>query len=208
LPLLIAALVAGFPGGLRCGAAPEPAGEVPAEVLRGAEAATKILGAQVLKGNLSYSIQRMYPRWRKRAAVREGGDAALEKKLMDVFAQARKQGTDLLAFEVGEAVSGHEVHLGRGTDEKTGKDVERYLEWLVFVPTRKIYRVIDPATGEAKKLEMKGYQVAIVKKRTSDWYFIDGSSLTIPELRSFFPGLPEDQALLGLPPVHGSELKN
>jgi hypothetical protein len=116
-------------------------------------------------------------------------------------------------FEVGEARSAHEVFLGRGTNLKTGEQENQYLEWLVFVPTRKVYRVIDPATNQPMKLELLGYQVAIMEKPTEEkrnnhWTFIDGSSLTIPELRSFFPGLPEDQTLLGLPPVGGSKLKN
>ena len=83
-----------------------------------------------------------------------------------------------------------------------------YLEWLVFVPTRAEYRVIDPATRVPKRIERWGYQVAIVKKGTSDWYFIDGSNLTKTELRSFFPRLPTNQELLGLPKVGGAELKN
>ena len=158
----------------------------------------------------------MYPRWRKRAAVRAGGDAQLVKKFMTVPQQMKEQGIDLLEFEVGQARSGHEVFLGRGKVKGTQEPVQMYLEWLVFVPTRKVYRVIDPATRQPKKLELKGYQVAIARKpfledpplKQPNWYFIDGSSLTIPDLRSFFPGLPEDQALLGLPPVGGGELKN
>lgn len=190
----------------RCHAAPSSR-PVPKEVLEGASAATKVLGQEVLKGNFSYSIQRMYPRWRKRAAKRIGGDDKLERKLMAIPEQMRKNGIKLLKFEVGEPTAGHEVFLLRGQDDD-GNPVQAYLEWLVFVPTRSEYRVIDPLTRQVKRIETKGFQVAIVKKGAADWYFIDGSNLTIPELRSFFPGLPEDRELLGLPPVGGGELKN
>jgi len=176
-------------------------------VFAGAAEATRELGRQVMKGNHSYSIQRMYPRYRKRAAIRHGGEDKLEKKLMAVSEKMLKNGIKMLKFEVGSPRSAHEVFLWRGRD-KAGQPIQAYLEWLVFVPTRTEYRVIDRETGVARRLETKGFQVAVAKKGTSEWYFLDGSNLTIPELRSFFPGLPEDKALLGLPPVGGGELKN
>lgn len=198
---------------------------VPQSVLDQAEAATKILGQQVLKGNFSFSFQRMYPRCKKRAAIRLAskdrslrgkseeekeriGAAKLVKKLAEIPAQMQKNGITMLKFEVLKPSVGHEVFLGRGLNEKTGKPIQMYLEWLVFVPTRAEYRVIDPATRVPTRIERRGYQVAIVKKGTSDWYFIDGSNLTNAELRSFFPRLPTNQELLGLPKVGGAELKN
>lgn len=212
-PVLAVGLLVGLcdaqPGPSTGGGAAEPeVRRVPAEVLDGAEAATRILGEQVMKGNFSFSIQRMYPRWRKRAALREGGDDKLTRKLMKVPEVMREQGISLLSFEVGEARSGHEVFKLRGRDERTGEEVEGFLEWLVFVPTRKVYRVIDPQSGKPTRIEMKGYQVAIVKKGTNEWYFVDGSTLTVSELRGFFPNLPNDPKLLDLPPVGGGELKN
>jgi len=198
---------------------------VPQSVLDQAEAATKILGQQVLKGNYSFSFERMYSRCKKRAAIRlvskdrslrgkseeekeRIGEAKLVKKLTEIPSQMRKNGITMLKFEVFRPSSGHEVFLGRGQNEKTGKAIQMYLEWLVFVPTRAEYRIIDPATRVPKRIERRGYQIAIVKKGTSDWYFIDGSNLTKAELRSFFPRLPTDQELLGLPKVGGAELKN
>ena len=198
---------------------------VPQSVLDQAEAATKILGQQVLEGNFSFSFQRMYSRCKKRAAIRLAskdpslrgkseeekervGEAKLVKKLTGIPAQMQKNGITMLKFEVLKPSGGHEVFLGRGLNEKTGKPIQMYLEWLVFVPTRAEYRVIDPATRVPKRIERWGYQVAIVKKGTSDWYFIDGSNLTKTELRSFFPRLPTNQELLGLPKVGGAELKN
>lgn len=202
--LLGLGMLAGWSGEAKAQAT--PAKGVPQQVLDGAEAAAKILGQQVLKGNFSFSIQRMYPRWKRRAAMRVGGEDKLAQRLMDIPEQMRKKGITMLSFEALKPKTGHEVFLGRGQDE-AGKPIQMYLEWLVFVPTRAQYRVIDPSTGQAKKIETRGFQVAVVKKGTNQWYFIDGSNLTIPELRSFFPGLPEDQALLGLPTVGGGELK-
>lgn len=212
-------------GGSRRGsaqAAPDPA--IAQAVLNQAEAATKILGQQVMEGNFSFSFQRMYPRWRKRAAVRMAskaptmrgkteeqkqkyGEEMLAKQLTRIPAQMQKNGITLLKFEVLKPTRIHEGFLVRGVDKVTNQPLQMYLEWLVFVPTRSEYRVIDPATRTPKRVATTGYQVAIVKKGTSDWYFIDGSNLTPRELRSFFPRLPADEELLGLPKVGGTELK-
>ncbi len=188
-------------------AAPDSGKTFPQEALEGAAVAARVLGEQVMRGNYSYPVQRMYPRWRKRAAIRHGGEDKLEKKLMEVPEQMRKNGISMLSFEVGQPRSGHEVFLLRGVG-KDGEPIQTFLEWLVFVPTRTVYRVIDAETRQARRIERKGYQVAIAKKGTKDWYFIDGSNLTIPELRSFFPSLPEEKGLLGVPPVGGEELKD
>lgn len=175
-------------------------------VLSGAELATKKLGGEVMKGNFVYSIDKMYPRWKKRAAVRLGGEEKLRAKLLQVPEEMRKNGISMLKFEVSKPSVIHEVFLGRGED-KTGKPFQVYREWLVFVPTRTVYHYIDPTTRKPKRVERRSFQVAINTKGTAKWTFIDGSTLTVSQLRSFFPGLPEDQKLLGLPQRGGGEIK-
>ncbi|MBB21682.1 MAG: hypothetical protein CMN04_02145 [Roseibacillus sp.] len=202
LMLLIVALLGG--GGVS--AKPENTEKVPKEVLDQAVDATRVMGQQVLKGDYSVALDRMYPRWKNRAAKRlAGGQAELARRLADIPAKMASQGISMLKYEVGEPTGAHEVVLLRGKD-RSGNDVNMYLEWLVFVPTRAEYRIIDPQTRLARRIETTGFQVAVNRKGTADWYFIDGRNCSIADLRSFFPGLPEDLGLLGIPKVGGGEL--
>ena len=179
---------------------------MPKEVLDQAVAATREMGQQVLRGDYGVALDRMYPRWKNRAAKRlAGGQTELARRLAEIPSQMAKQGISMLKYEVGEPTGAHEVVLLRTKDE-SGNDVKMYLEWLVFVPTRAEYRIIDPQTRLARRIETKGFQVAVNKKGTADWYFIDGRNCSITDLRSFFPGLPEDLGLLGIPKVGGAEL--
>ncbi len=202
LMLLIVALL----GSEGVSAEQKQAGKVPKEVLNQAVAATRAMGQEVLKGDYSVALNRMYPRWKKRAAKRlVGGQAELARRLGEMPAKMAKQGISMLKYEVGEPTGAHEVVLLRGQDGN-GKEINMYLEWLVFVPTRAEYRIIDPETRLARRIETKGFQVAVNRKGTVDWYFIDGRNCSIADLRSFFPGLPEDLGLLGMPKVGGSEV--
>jgi len=202
LSLLVVALV----GGETRQAAAQRAGRVPQSVLDQAEAATRAMGQQVLQGNFRVALDRMYPRWKKRAAKKlQGGQVELARRLAEIPKEMARQGISMLKYEVRKPTSAHEVVLLRGED-KEGRPINMYLEWLVFVPTRAEYRVIDPKTRLPRKIETLGFQVAVKKKGTPDWHFIDGRNCSIADLRSFFPGLPEDQKLLGLPQVGGGEI--
>ena len=182
------------------------AGKVPQSVLDKAELATRAMGQQVLEGNFGVALERMYPRWKKRAAKKlPGGEGELARRLAEIPKEMARQGISMLKYEVQKPTSAHEVVLLRGEDRQ-GKAVQMYLEWLVFVPTRAEYRVIDPETRLARKIETLGFQIALNKKGTPEWYFIDGRNCTIADLRSFFPGLPQNQKLLGLPKVGGGEI--
>jgi hypothetical protein len=46
--------------------------------------------------------------------------------------------------------------------------------------------------------ESTGFQVAISDKGSNEWYFIDGSAVTVSELRSLFITLPEKMDLPAL----------
>ena len=52
-------------GGGGVSAKPENTEKVPKEVLDQAVAATRVMGQQVLKGDYSVALDRMYPRWKK-----------------------------------------------------------------------------------------------------------------------------------------------
>lgn len=181
--MLLGALVAGP----ACG---EP---VPPDVLRAAAAATQRLGDEVVKGNFSYTIQKMHPRWKKRAAMRSGGMENLVEKLAQLPREMAKHGISMMSF--------------KADPPKSAFEVDAFGEWVVFVPTRSVLRVIDTESATVRRLEKSGFQVAVLKKGEGDWFFIDGTALTIADLRSLFPNLPADRGRLGLPPVGTRELK-
>jgi hypothetical protein len=70
------------------------------------------------------------------------------------------------------------------------KEIFVYTKWLVIIPTATRFNIIQNHQNQV--IESRGYQVAISDKGTNDWTFIDGASLTVPELRSLFLTLPED----------------
>lgn len=176
-----------------CCAQGVPAAGVPEGAKKGAAAATKLLGDQVLRTNFSYVFQRMYPRHKARAAKKAGGEEKLAAQLAKLPEQMKKDGIVILSFAVGEP--------------KSAFLVPEYKEWLVFVPTKKTYLVPDPQRGVNRKFESYGYQIAVTKEGAQDWYFIDGANLSVQQLRSIFPSLPKDEKVLNLPRVSQKEIK-
>jgi hypothetical protein len=53
-------------------------------------------------------------------------------------------------------------------------------------------------------IESTGFQVAISDKGKADWTFIDGSAVSVNDLRSLFGNLPQD---LELPPLEKRQIK-
>lgn len=177
----------------------------------GAVSATKELGSEVVKGNFSFTIQKMYPRWKKQAAADVGGMDKLVKILTQVPRQMKQNGIAILAFEPGvprkvfevqAAVVDLDARQAAKLGVKPGKQMI-YTEWLVFVPTKMKYLVPDPETGKNVRLEKSGFQVAVTRKEENNWTFIDGSNLKIEELRRLFPALPATKDGLMLPKVSG-----
>lgn len=183
-----------------------PAEQTPEALMAEAVAATRQLGNQVMRGNYSYTIQQMYPRWKVQAAKRIGGMDKLVKLLAEVPKEMKRNGITILSFEPGVPEKVFEVSgvVGRTAE---GKEFTVFTEWLVLVPTTTKYLVIEgPETGNQGKkrhLMTTGYQVAVKKKGTQAWYFIDGSSLKIAELRRTFPSLPATKEAMKLPEVGG-----
>ena len=152
---------------------------VPAEILADAVRATQAVGDQTLKGEFDAVVEKLYPRSRKRAAKKLGGNQAVVDRMREMVNEFSAGGMALTKFVAEPAIHGF--------------DIPEYREWLVFVPTTRTVRRISPETGLTQFLEITDYQVAIRKKEAgSEWSFINGSTLKISELRSFFPTLPID----------------
>jgi hypothetical protein len=99
----------------------------------------------------------------------------------------------------------HEVALGKKAVTVNGKqaEVDVFTKWMLFIPTTTQFRFFKPNDPKPYVVESTGFQVAISDKGKDDWTFIDGSGLTVSDLRSLFPTLPED---LELPAIGGREV--
>ncbi|MBK1834224.1 hypothetical protein [Roseibacillus ishigakijimensis] len=159
---------------------------VPADILAAAVQAVQELGDLTLRGEYAEVVNKTYPRYLKRAAKKAGGNdriAAEMERAVDEFAAS---GLTITKFTAEPAVSGF--------------DIPEFNEWLVFVPTKRQVRRIDPATGVKEFIELTDYQVAIRgKEEGASWGFINGSTLEVQELRGFFPSLPSDIADFAIP---------
>ncbi len=179
----------------------------PPGVASSAVAAVRELGDQVVRGNHSYAIERMFPRWKKRMAKRLGGMDQLEKELGKVNEQMRLQGIHFMSFKPTGVPRVFEVWPGKKTEVEDGKEVEVMImtKWLVLIPTVTKFRIIDDV-GKYRYIESKGFQIAISDKGKGkdDWYFMDGAGVSVLELRSLFPSFPKNAEL---PPTGRSEVK-
>jgi hypothetical protein len=199
--IAVLGLVSGLPAtGQQQGAAvPEvnaeelQAGSAPQDVIESAVAAVTKLGEEVVKGRFDVAVERMNPEWKKRAATRAGGMEELEKQLAGVARQMVQRGISMISFKPQGEPRSFEVW--------TGKKVEG--KWMVLVPTVTKFRI----TRENERpvfVESVGFQVAISDKDAIDWTFIDGSGVTVNELRRLFITLP---ANLELPPLEQREVQ-
>jgi hypothetical protein len=173
----------------------------PAEVTSAAVAAVKAMGDQVVLGRHQEAIKRMYPQWKESVAKREGGMEKLEAKLAGIVKQMNEQGVQVLSFRPEGIPTAYEVGPGKEVVEENGKKVEKmiYKQWLLLIPTVTEYRITQPGKGgELPKflvITSSGFQVAISDKDKNDWTFIDGSGVTVPELRRLFITLPDTLVL-------------
>jgi len=159
---------------------------VPAEVMANAVKAVQALGNDTMAGKFDDVLAKLYPRFRKRAAKRLGGEAALNELFVSKKQELARSGATTVSFIAEPALHGFEI--------------PEFKEWLVFVPTTKQVRVINPNTGEALRIEVRSYQVAIRKKDDgASWSFLEGLHLDSRELRALFPSIPATAEELGLP---------
>lgn len=171
-----------------------------------ARLAVQTLADEVRRGNLKATAEKMYPRWRKRLAARIGGERVLAAELEAARRMMKQQGIVIesyTALQAGQAIG---VRPGKGVETVNGeqREVLTTTEWMVFVPTVAVWRVIDPETGRPRRVERRSFQVAVRPKAGDEWTFIDGTNLNLSDLRGLFPGVADTTLF---PERSGKELR-
>ncbi len=179
---------------------------IPPAVVASAVNAVSELGKEVVLGKFEVAIERMYPVWKERTAKKVGGMEKLQQELDGVAKQMLQQGIAIIDFKPQGQPRAFEVFPGKKVEVIDGKEVEtlRYTKWLVLVPTVTKFRALIKGDPVAVTIESTGFQVAITDKGEDDWTFIDGSAVTVNELRSLFITLPQD---LELPPLEKRQVR-
>lgn len=180
-----------------------------------AKDAVEKLGLEMMKGNFKYGHERMYPRWKRRLALRAGGMEKLEAQLTSAQQQRIRIGLVVTAYRVGEPTAFFDVWrakklhpvTGEPVRDDTGREVVTS-HWLAIVPVTMQVKVPDRQLGgKIRTLEEDTCTIAVCEKGTDDWYFLTGLKPTVQDLRSLFPTLPSDEKRLGLPVSSAREIK-
>jgi len=166
-------------------------GIAPPEVVRSAVDSVEELGKQVVLGNHRAAIDGMYPQWKQRMAKRKGGIKALERELEGIGEVLARNGMSIISFKAEGAPKVYEVFPDGG-----GEDGEmKFKKWLVLIPTVTQFRIMQPGQPKGHVINSHGFQVAISEKGEDDWSFINGSDVTVSDLRSLFITLPANMEL-------------
>lgn len=178
----------------------------PPAVVASAVKAVGDLGKEVVMGRYQMAVDRMYPQWKERTAMRMGGMEKLQEQLDGVANQMLQQGISITDFKPQGQPRAFEVDAGKKVELIDGKQIERlrYTKWMVMVPTVTKFRALIKGDPLAVIIESTGFQVAITEKGKEDWTFIDGSAVSVNDLRSLFGNLPQD---LELPPLEKRQIK-
>ncbi len=186
-----------------------PRKAVPREVLKSAQMATQGLADRVVRGDFQVVLDKMFPEFKKKEARKAGGMVRFEKKMLKSF-QKLQGDVRLAAMQALEPYSAFEVNFGIESRTVDGKQTKAgvYRDWLVFVPTQSVIFATDTGVNppEIVKIKSEGFQIAICKKGTNNWAFMDGSQVKAFQLRKFFPYLPADDKQLALPPVRAKTI--
>ncbi|MGJ8644202.1 MAG: hypothetical protein ACSHX9_12405 [Luteolibacter sp.] len=176
------------------------------QVVTSAVNAVRDLGKQVVLGRYEVAIERMYPQWKQREAKRTGGMEKLEQRLNEVSKQMLEQGISITDCKPTGQPRAYEVSPGKVIEMVNGQQIERlrYTKWMVLVPTVTTFRAFVGEPLESVTIESTGFQVAISDKAAVDWTFIDGTGLTVGDLRSIFGNLPLD---MELPPLEKKQVR-
>jgi hypothetical protein len=188
------------------GAVPTPA-VAPADVVAAAVSAVAALGDEVVLGRYQVALERMNPQWKERTANRmQGGKEELEKQLAGVARQMVQQGISMISFKPQGRPRSYEVGPGKKVVTVNGEDVETlvFSKWLVMVPTISKFRIIQQGKSRPIVIESVGFQVAVSEKGKNQWTFIEGSGLSVNDLRSLYVNLPQD---LEFPPLEKREAR-
>ncbi len=176
----------------------------PPEVIAAAVDAVARLGNEVVMGRFTAAIEQMNPQWKERTALRLGGMDVLERQLQGVADQMVQQGISMIKFTPHAPKASFEVAPGKSMETVNGQVVEKLIfhKWLVLVPTTTKFRIIRPDDAKPIFIDSTGFQVAVADKGKNNWSFIDGAGISVSELRSLYPTLPQD---LELPPTEKKE---
>ncbi|NQW99469.1 hypothetical protein HQ447_02330 [bacterium] len=180
------------------------ASAAPADVVASAVTAVARLGDEVVLGRYQVAVERMNPMWKERTAKRLGGMKELERQLSGVARQMVQQGISMISFKPQGQPRSYEVGPGKKVERVGGEEVESLIfnKWMVLIPTATTFRIIREGESKPIVIESIGFQIAISDKGANDWTFIDGSGLTVNDLRMLFPTLPLD---MQLPPLEKRE---
>lgn len=177
----------------------------PADVVAAAVSAVAALGDEVVLGRYQVALERMNPQWKERTANRmQGGKEELEKQLAGVARQMVQQGISMISFKPQGQPRSYEVGPGKKVVKINGEDVETlvFSKWLVMVPTISKFRIIQQGKSRPIVIESVGFQVAVSDKGKDQWTFIEGSGLSVNDLRGLYVNLPQD---LEFPPLEKRE---
>ncbi|MFC7336787.1 hypothetical protein ACFQY0_06335 [Haloferula chungangensis] len=172
----------------------------PPAVVKSATAAVEELGKKVVNSDYKAAIDSMYPQWKARMAKRKGGMKKLEEELAGIGEYMARNGVQIISFKVSGAPKAYEVWPGDRADAAEG--AINYTKWLLLIPTVTQFRIFHDESPKGSVINTHGFQVAIADKGQDNWTFIDGSDLSVSDLRSLFITLP---ANMELPPVKREE---
>jgi len=165
--------------------------------IKSAKLATEKLADEILKDNFDYAIANMYPRLKATLSKRVGGEAEFLKRQRKAVDDLRKSKTEIIDIKVSEPTELYYVWMKK----KKGLDVIYYpfdytIQKLVIVPITKHVKFgkINPDNGKPFAAVVNSYQLAIYDETDKRWSFIDGSSITVNEIRNLFPTIPLDIA--------------
>lgn len=163
----------------------------PPEVTKSAIDAVEELGKQVVLGNHKVAVDKMYPAWKKRMAIRVGGIDKLEAKLLGIGQLMARNGVNMISFKTKGAPWVYEVWPAAEDD----KGAPVFSKWVMLIPTVTTFRIMEGDPPKAHIINSHGFQVAVSGKDKLDWTFINGSDITVPDLRALFPSLPANLEL-------------
>ncbi len=178
-----------------------------------AQKAVQELGDNVKKGNWGFTLEKMYPRYRKRQEAQHGA-AKFKQQIDGAGAQLNQMGVVIQSFVAKRPTGYFQVWpqitaAGKARIAAGGElqDGDTFYNWLVLVPTTQVWKFLDKNAGKPRYARIDSYQVAISRVTApgeEKWTFIDGNSASTRKLRSFFTSLPFE---LELPKLDRVEIK-
>lgn len=165
----------------------------PPDVVRSAISSVEALGEKVVHNDYKAAIDSMYPQWKDRMAKRKGGIKKLEAELEGIGEIMARNGVQIISFKTLGAPKTYEVWPGDNTNEAVGEI--NYTKWLLLIPTVTQFRIFHDDSPKGTVIDSYGFQVAIADKGKNNWTFINGSDVTVSDLRSLFITLPANMVL-------------